>query len=644
MELKHLFSPVNIGTLTLKNRIVMLPMETFLADADGNPSADLIEYYATRAQGGAALIVIEITIAHFTSRAPHSLGLYDDSFLPGWSKLTRAVHDGGALIFAQIAHHGRQTRSKITGYPLVASSAIPCPWMKEMPKELTKDEIAELVDSFGRAARRAKDAGCDGVEVHGAHGYLVCNFMSPFTNKRTDEYGATLSGRMRFPLQIIADIKEKCGLDYPVSFRLSVDELVPGGIEPREAAVMVTMLAEAGVDIVNLSRGNYASFQMVIPPYGIPPAPLAEFAGRLKQNIEVPLLLGHRIQDPLVAEQILKSSQADLIGMGRALIADPDLPLKAASGRLDEIIPCVGCNQGCIGRLMEQRAAVTCLVNPTAGRESKMRIIPAVRPKKVLIAGGGVAGMECARIAATRGHDVTLCEKSDHLGGQFYLASIPPVKQEFTKAIRYLTEGMKRAGVKVEMGNPVDPQMVAQRKPDVLVIATGATPLYPPSLVGMDKPIVTTAFAILAGKASAKGKVIVIGGGMVGCEVAEYLSERGIGDITILEMLPEVAHDMSPRWNRVFLLQRLSNYGVKFFTSATVTEILDDGVAYVTDSVEKKIRNIDRVIISTGATPLDELSEKVADIVPEIYVIGDAKKVRKAIDAIEEGALLGLRI
>jgi len=644
MELTHLFSPLKIGSLSLKNRIVMLPMGTSLAEADGNPSDALIEYYATRARGGAGLVIVEITMAHVTSRAPHTLGLYDDSFIPRWSKLAAAVHEGGARIFPQLAHQGRQTRSKITGYPLVAASAIPCPWMREMPRELTKEGIAELVEGFGRAARRAQEAGCDGVEIHGAHGYLVCNFMSPLTNKRTDEYGATLAGRMRFALEIIAAVKEKCGRDYPLCFRFSIDELLPGGIVPQEAAVMAALLADGGADIISLSRANYGSFQYLIPPYGTPPALNAEFGGRLKQTLKAPVLVGHRIQDPLVAEQVLRAGQADLIGMGRALLADPDLPRKAAAGRLDEIIPCIGCNQGCVGRLMEQRLTASCLVNPTAGREREMPLIPAERSKRVLVAGGGVAGMECARVAALRGHEVTLCEKSERLGGQFYLAAIPPLKQEFSKAVRYLAEGMTRAGVKVELNTAVTPQMMAQRKPDVVVVATGAVPLIPAGIAGIDKPLVTTALDLLAGRTTAAGRVVVVGGGLVGCEVAEYLAERGIGDITILEMLPEAARDMTPRWNRMLLLDRLATYGVKVLTSATVREILDDGVVFAVDGADQSIKNVGRVVLAAGATPLDELSPAIAGLVDEVHVIGDAREARKALDAIEEGALLGRKI
>ena len=644
MELTHLFNPLKIGSLSLKNRIVMLPMGTSLAEADGNPSDALIEYYAARARGGAGLVIVEITAAHVTSRAPHALGLYDDSCIPMWSKLVAAVHEGGAKMFPQLAHQGRQTRSKITGYPLVAASAIPCPWMREMPRELTKDGIAELIDGFGQSARRAQEAGCDGVEIHGAHGYLVCNFMSPLTNKRIDEYGATLSGRMRFPLEIIAAVKEKCGRDYPVCFRFSIDELLPGGIVPQEAAVIAALLADGGADIISLSRANYGSFQWLIPPYGTPMALNAEFAGRLKQTLKVPILVGHRIPDPLVAEQILRAGQADLIGMGRALLADPDLPRKAASGHLEEIIPCIGCNQGCVGRLMEQRLTVSCLVNPTAGREREMPLIQAERSKKVLVAGGGVAGMECARVAALRGHEVTLCEKSKRLGGQFYLAAIPPLKQEFTKAIRYLADGMTRAGVRVELGNVVTAQMVAERKPDVVIVATGAVPLVPASIAGTDKPIVTLALDLLAGTAVAAGPVVIVGGGLVGCEVAEYLSERGIGDITILEMLPDAARDMTPRWNRILLLERLTACGVKVLTSAAVKEILDDGVVYTMNGIDQSIRGVGRVVLAVGVTPLDELSTAIEDLVAEIHVIGDAKEARKAIDAIEEGAILGRKI
>ena len=643
-KFERLFSPIKIGTLELKNRIVMLPMGTSLADRDGNLSEAFIDYYAARAKGGTGLIVVEVTHVHPTSKIPFYARLYNDEYIPRWKKLVEAVHSGGAKVFPQLVHAGRQTTSTISGTQPVAASPVPCPVNKEVPHELTVEEIEDIVDSFGATALRAREAGCDGVEIHGAHGLLVCNFLSPWSNKRTDGYGGNITGRTRFAVEVIKRIKKKCGQDFPVCFRISSDELVTGGLVPEETRIIAAIVAEAGADIISVSRGNFGSYRWIIPPYGSPIALNAEFSGKLKQELKVPVLTGHRINDPVVAEQLLKQGKADLIGMGRALITDPELPNKAAKGQLEDIAPCISCNQRCVGGRTRTMYWVSCMINPAAGQERKMALTPAPKRKKVLVAGGGLAGMEAARVAALRGHEVTLCEKSNKLGGQFNLASIPPMKQEFSKAVCYFSNQMKKVGVKVEMGIEVTPDSVARMKPDAVVVATGAVPLIPSGMPRVDKSIVVTAHDLLAGKKVVGTKAVIIGGGLVGCETAEYVAERGCKDITILEMLENVAADVVPDWNREFLMERMREFGVKLMTSAKVTEILDDGVAYVKGGSRVVIKGVTDVILATGAKSVNDLEQKIKGQVAEVYVIGDAQKPRKALEAIAEGALIGRKI
>jgi 2,4-dienoyl-CoA reductase-like NADH-dependent reductase (Old Yellow Enzyme family) len=607
MRLRRLFSSIKIGPVEVRNRIVMLPMGTLLAEADGRPSDALINYYAARAKGGVGLIIGEITIAHRSGKGPHILSLYDDTYIQAWKKLADTVHAHGAKIFPQLAHQGRETTSSNTGTSLLAASPIPCPCMKEMPKELTKEEIEDIAEGFGESARRAKEAGCDGVEVHGAHGYLVCNFLSPWSNKRTDEYGGSLNGRMRFPLEIINKIRAKCGNDFPISFRISSDEMVPGGLVPEETRMIASMLAEAGVNIIDISRANYGSLRWIFPPCGTPIALNANFTGMLKQVLDVPILLGHRISNPLVAEQLLIGEKADLIGMGRALIADPDLPRKAATGRFEDIIPCIACNHGCVGRRRALQVPLSCTLNPTVGREQEMTLVPVGKRKRVLVVGGGLAGMETARVAALRGHDVTLYEKTEKLGGQFNLACVAPMKQEFSQAVCYYATQIKKAGVRVELSKQVTPELIGKMKPDAVVVATGAVPLIPMNLPGVEKPIVTTAHDVLGGKIPLGTKTVIIGGGLVGCEAGEYVAERGVNDISILEMLLEVALDEMFPGNREFLLERLNAFGVKIMTSAKVKKILDDGVVYVRDAGEETIRGVTNVILAMGTQSFDEL-------------------------------------
>lgn len=642
-SLKHLFTPIKIGSMELKNRIVMPAMGSMHSNPDGTPSDGTISYLGARAKGGVGLIISEITIVHISSKDPRILALDDDSLIPRWRKLADAVHAHGAKLWCQLAHQGRQGPSALTGHTPMAASAIPCPMVKEMPREMTRDDIEMIVEAFGEAARRARDAGLDGVEVHGAHGYLVCNFMSPSSNKRTDEYGGSIRNRLRFAIEILERIKAKCGSDFPVGIRISCSEMITGGLTPEDAEIISPILADAGYDALDISRGGYAAFRWIMPPAGMPLGMLTPYTQRIKQLVKIPVMAVQRINDPIVADQIIAQGKADLAGMGRALIADPDLPNKAAAGRFDDIIPCIGCNQGCLGRLLMENLPIRCMINPITAHEQEMVLVPVSKPKKVLVVGGGISGLEVARIAALRGHQVTLCEKTGKLGGQFNLAAIPPTKQEYVKAVHYLSTQARKSAVKFELGKEVTPAVVNEIKPDVVVVATGATPIIPSRIPGADKPAVVTAHDVLASKKLVGDKVVIIGGGEVGCETADYIGERGATEITILEMLDGVALDMVP-WSKEFLLDRLGEHRVKILTSAAVKEILDDGVVFTKDGKEESIRGVDNVVLAMGAKSLDELSAAIKDTIPEVYVIGDAQKPRRAVEAIFEGAELGRRI
>lgn len=633
--LKNLFSPISIGTTELRNRIVMPAMGTNRAAPDGSPSDAAIGYYAARAKGGAGLVIVEIATVHASSKVPGVLAIDGDDLVPRWRKLASAVHADGGKVWLQVAHQGRQLPWAAKGIQPMAASPIPCPMMKRVPKEMTHEDIETIVESFGEAARRAREADLDGVELHGAHGYLICNFISPLSNKRNDEYGGSITNRLRFPLEILARIRAKCGADFPVGIRISCSEMLSGGLTPEEVEIMCPMLADAGFDVLSISRANYGSFRWIIPPAGTPPGMLAPFAERVKKVVDIPVMVGHRIQDPFVAEHIIAQGKADLVCMGRALIADPDLPNKAAAGRFEDIIPCIACNQGCLAREFVERRHVSCLLNRTVGEEKEMALVPTQSPKKVLVAGGGPGGLEAARVAALRGHRVTLCEKSEKVGGQFLLAAVPPMKQEYTKVIQYLSTQVRKAGVTVELRKEVTPELVRDFAPDVVIVATGATPIVPLSIAGADKPIVVTADDVLCGKKTIGKKVVIIGAGEVGCETADYAGERGARQITIVEMLADVARGMVP-WSREFLLERLKGHGVNIITSAKVKEILDDGVVFTRNGSDVSVRGVNTVVLALGARSVNDLSQEIENKVPEVYVIGDAKEPRRAIEAIHE--------
>jgi 2,4-dienoyl-CoA reductase-like NADH-dependent reductase (Old Yellow Enzyme family)/thioredoxin reductase len=573
------------------------------------------------------------------------LELWDDKFIPGFEKLANAIHEHGAKLAPQLMHPGAESWSKVE---TVGPSRVRSRVTKKIPRELTVEEIEEIIEAFGQAARRAREAGCDGVEVHAAHAHmLVGAFMSPFRNKRFDAYGGSIEGRLKLPIEIIKRIKTRAGPDFPVILRISGDEIIPGGRTIQETQYIAPILAEAGSDAFEISRGVYPDRSWSIyPPTGTPLAWNAPYAAAVKEVVDVPVMVVGRINSPLVAEHILRTGKADMVSMGRALLADPELPKKAAEGMFEDIAPCIGCLTGCVGARRVGGNPMTCLINPAVGREKEMVLIATGKPKRVIVVGGGPAGLEAARVAALRGHHVTLFEKVPKLGGQLNLAAVPPFKQEICLTLKYLATQVGKAGVALEIGKEANPDLIRELKPDVVIIATGATPFIP-DIPGARKEKVSTSWDVLAGNAAQRARnIVVIGGGMVGCEVADFLAERGdnivVGRraVTIVTRQRDVALDMLPE-PRQLLLERLREKDVRFITRATTKEILDDGVILDKDGEEVCISGIDSIILARGAKSLDELSGKIQDEVAEVYVIGDSKTPRRALEAIAEGAQVG---
>ena len=443
--LKKIFSPIKIGTLEASNRLVVPAMVVNYCNEDGTATEKFIAYHEAKAKGGWGIIITENYAVDpkgkgFT-RIP---GLWDDSQIPGHRELTKRVHQYASKIVAQIYHAGRQTNHLVINDQPVAPSPIPCPANQEIPHELTVTEIQQLVKNFGDCARRAQSAGFDGVEIHGGHGYLIAQFMSSYSNKRTDEYGGNIYNRMRFPLEILADIKKKVGNDFPIFFRISGDELVPGGRTIEDTKAIAILLEDAGVNVLHISAGAYGAMHGIIPPAVLAHGWITDLAAAVKKVVDIPVITVGRINDPLLAESILRSGKADLVSMGRASLADPNMPQKALAGKFDEIIQCIGCLQGCVAKIVEGKAA-QCILNPTLGREWEITIKPAEHKKKIFIAGGGPAGLEAAIYAAQRGHEVHVFEKSNKLGGQFYLASVPPSKGEIAGFIAWQINQLKKS-------------------------------------------------------------------------------------------------------------------------------------------------------------------------------------------------------
>ncbi len=559
----------------------------------------------------------------------------NDASIPGYRKLVEAVHEHGAKIAIQLYHAGRQTSlEKTGGVQPVSASDVDTLFMGVMPmpsaRALTLDEIEDLEDAFADAAARAKEAGFDAVLIDGGAGYLIGQFMSPFVNKRRDEYGGDLDGRMRFPLRIVEKTRKKVGPEFTLLFDLPTDEMIEGGIHVEESKDMARMLEESGIEGFRIHVALYETYQYVVPPASVPRGVHAGRARAVKESLSgAKVMLGHRINDPVLAEDLLQQEAADIILMGRPLIADPELCRKVEEGRLEDIRRCIACNIGCVGNIVTGTPA-TCTVNPAVGREKKFEIAPADKPKRVLIVGGGVGGLEAARVAALRGHRVTLCEKEDHLCGWAAVGCIPPHKEEIKELIAYYETQMGKLGVRVQRGRSMTVEDILEEKPDAVILATGSDETVP-DLPGVDGANVVTAAAVLTQRVETGPKVVVIGGGQTGLETAEFLAKRG-KTVTVLEMLPEAGQDME-LMSKIFMMPRLAQAGIVTRTDTRVAEIHSGGVRSSRGEIEA-----DSVVLAAGLRRRANLSRGLAGKIDSLREIGDCVRPRRLLDAIREGA------
>jgi len=640
---ENVLKPGRIGTLTLNNRFVMPAMGSSHGEADGTVGQELIEYYAARARGGFGLLITEfVYVSPEGCAVPGQLRIDDDKYIPGFRALADRIHAEGGKIMMQIHHAGRETVSQVSGFQPVAPSAVPCPVNRELPHELTAEEAYGIIERFGDAAVRAQKAGFDGVEIHGAHGYLVAQFASSYSNKRADEFGGDIAGKGKFPAEVIRNIKKKCGKDFPLIFRISGEERVEGGRQIGETVLICKALEEAGADAIHVSTGVYASMPYIIAPSHMPFGYNLYAARAVKDAVQIPVIGVGRITDPAVAEHAVASGAADFVSLGRASIADPSFPLKVKEGRTDEISPCVGCLTRCQGfpGADPNDHGVSCMINPLSGHESTLKITPAEQKKRITVVGGGPGGLEFSWIAASRGHRVTLLEKSGKLGGQVVPGCVPPAKQELAKAIRYYATMCKKYGVDIRLETEADAETIAATNPDEVVLATGGSPIQP-RIENEGIPVVQ-ATDILRGKALAGNRVLIVGGGLVGVETAEYLLTQN-RQATIVEMLDTVAGGMHPSV-QFFLFQNLQKGGVEIHKNTKVERFTKDGAVCSAPAGEVAFSGYDMVVLAMGVKSHNPLEEALKGKVPSLHVIGDAVRPRKIIEAVEEGARLALRI
>ena len=638
MKYEKLFAAGKIGRLELKNRIVMPAMGTSLAAASGEASDEMIAFYEERAAGGCGLIITEITRVDNETGVgtPNQLNASDLLYVPRLEKLARAVHRHDSRIFLQLQHPGRQNHGRlIGGRQIVAPSAVMSSAIGEMPRELATEEVEELVGKFVFGAYIAQTAGIDGVEIHGAHGYLIGQFLSPLTNLRTDKYGGSLEGRMTFLSEIVQGIKKTCGAGFPVSVRIDGDEFVPGGITLEEALLTAKHLEQLGVDCINVSSGTYESSNTIIEPISYPQGWKKHLAAAMKQAVQIPVIACDVIRKPEFAESLLQEGNTDFVALGRALLADPQWGNKAAAGMEAEIRTCISCLY-CIQEVMECKV-IKCAVNARTGRE--LEFPEPVRDgggRVVAVIGGGPAGMEAARILALREFKPVLFEARDVLGGSVELGSRPPLKEKLNWFIDNMNHQLEQLHVDVRRSSKPTLKQLQELDPYAVFVAAGAKPIIP-GIPGAMRDTVCTVVDVLSGAAVIKNKrAIVIGSGMTGLETAEYLADQG-NEVTVVEMQPRIGPDAYLP-NLIDIVTRLRKNGVELLSSTKLTEVKADAVVLEnTATGEITLKEADAVVLSIGVTPERSFVDELKQALPKVKVIGDAAKSGRIGQAIQSG-------
>lgn len=673
-QFKYLFSPIKVGSMTVPNRIVVPGHYPGMRDPDDLPGERNVAYWEAKAKGGVGIVTTGIWSAHPSSptaltsgwEAYRTINLVHTPY--GVDKLKRAadtIKQYGTCFLVQLWHGGRSSYSP--GNPAWTPSAISRVAGGPIGHQMTKDEIKEVIEAFAASAALCQKAGCDGVELHGAHGYLFTQFMSPASNQRTDEYGGDLEGRMRFTLEVIDAVRATVGRDFVVGLRVNGDTFTAGGYTLDDMKIMAPMMTSTGkLDYLNISTGGL----MTIAPMYFPLGHSVYLASAIKQVVDVPVICIGRIIDPVQAETILADGHADLVAMNRALICDPELPKKAREGRIDEIRKCLSCSEGCWQRLTDRHpGGIGCSYNPVVGKETIpgwLELIPAQNKKKVMVIGGGPAGLETARVAAARGHQVSLWEKGDDLGGMILVAAKAPGRDGFDELPRYYRYQMKLLGVDVHLNTEVTVDTVKSENPDVVVVATGSLSRTPDDIKGIEQGnVVNNVRDVLTGKVEVGQNVLIVDGQrhIQGMSTADFLAQQG-KNVEVITPYPSLGEEMEGI-TRMTLFQRLFQAGVKMTPSTMLKEISGNTVTVAATSVgllgdlaalagygdapaatgeERVIENIDTVVLSYGSVANDNLYYALKGQAKEVYAVGDCRGVRKLVWATNEGAALAREI
>lgn len=636
----NLFSPIKIGNILVKNRLFMPPLSTNLGKK-GYVTDELVEHYKARAKGGVGLFVTEVvTVEPTYVYLPGDMSIHDDSFIDGWRRLADGVHQYGAKILPQLFHPAYMA-FPLPGTPrLIAPSSVGPSYAKEAPRPVTVEEIKVIVKQFADAAERAKKAGVDGVEIHAAHAHgLLGGFLSPLFNKRTDDYGGDIDGRLKLTLEVVDAVRERCGNEFIIDVRISGNEYVDGANGLPEMIYVAKQLEKHTVNMLHVSGGVTIARGSAIPAAGTKAGSHVDSATEIKKHISIPVVSVGRILEPWFAEELIANKNVDAVFMGRANLCEPEFANKAKEGRIDEIRPCIGCLRCLTGIMFGKR--VSCTVNPSFELENEDTLTEAEIKKNVLVVGGGPSGMEAAYVLKKRGHNVVLAEKENELGGLLRPASVPPAKQDLTRVIKYLRHRLEINNVEVKLNEEITLEKLQNEYKDYeVVLSSGSTPIVLSKFNEFKQTM--TADEVLMGKKFPGRKIVIIGGGSVGCETADYLAPivhdkaPRNREIVIIEMAKEVMMKDGGA-GRAAIVQRMMTKPIEMITNATVSRVDKDNIYYVQNDVEHCINDADTLVYAVGYKPNKEFEQKLIDAGIKYHLVGDAGNVATLKEAISTG-------